>query len=70
MGIHPPVITPNGDGINDQVHIEYTVLKLVGAGAVEVAILDLSDRRVRWCISRLRKIRPISVVLALGEALH
>ena len=47
VGIHPPVITPNGDGINDQAHIEYTVLKLAGAGAMEVAILDLSGRRVR-----------------------
>ena len=47
VGIHPPVVTPNGDGINDQVHIEYTVLKLAKAGAVEVAILDLSGRRVR-----------------------
>ena len=47
VGVHPPVVTPNGDGINDQVHIEYTVLKLTEAGAVEVAILDLSGRRVR-----------------------
>ena len=41
------VFTPNGDQINDQVHIEYILLELAGTGEVEVGIFDLAGRRVR-----------------------
>lgn len=41
------VCTPNGDQVNDEVHIEYTLLELAGTGAVEVGIFDLAGRRVR-----------------------
>ena len=41
------VCTPNGDRVNDEVHIEYTLLELAGTGAVEVGIFDLAGRRVR-----------------------
>ena len=41
------VFTPNGDQVNDQVHIEYILLELAGTGAVEVGIFDLAGRRVR-----------------------
>ena len=37
----------NGDGINDVVAIEYTVLKLAQAGTVEVTVFDISGRRVQ-----------------------
>ena len=47
VGVETPVITPNGDGINDVVAIEYTVLKLAQAGTVEVAVFDISGRRVQ-----------------------
>ena len=43
----PRVLTPNGDHTNDEVEIVYTLLKLVGEGAVEVGIFDLSGRQVR-----------------------
>ena len=43
----PGVITPNGDGFNDQLGIDYTLLRLADAGLVEVDIFDLSGRRVR-----------------------
>ncbi len=47
VGVEAPVLTPNGDGINDVVAIEYTVLKLAQAGTVEVAVFDISGRRVQ-----------------------
>ena len=47
VGVETPVLTPNGDGINDVVAIEYTVLKLAQAGTVEVAVFDISGRRVQ-----------------------
>lgn len=47
VGVEAPVITPNGDGVNDVVAIEYTVLKLAQAGTVEVAVFDISGRRVQ-----------------------
>ena len=43
----PPVVTPNGDGVNDAVGIEYSLLELVGAGQVSVDIFDLAGRLVR-----------------------
>ena len=43
----PPVVTPNGDGINDAAGVEYSLLELVGAGQVAVDIFDLAGRLVR-----------------------
>ena len=43
----PPVVTPNDDGVNDQVRIEYTLLELAGVGEVKVSIFDLAGRQVR-----------------------
>ena len=47
VAAQPRIFTPNGDGINDQVLIEYTLLKLAGAGEVKVDIFNLAGRRVR-----------------------
>ena len=47
VGVKGPVLTPNGDGVNDVVTVEYTVLKLAQAGTVEVTVFDISGRRVR-----------------------
>ena len=47
VGVETPVLTPNGDGVNDVVAVEYTVLKLAQAGTVEVAVFDISGRRVQ-----------------------
>ena len=41
------VITPNGDGVNDGVNIDYDILEITGVAQVEVEVLDLSGRRVR-----------------------
>ena len=42
-----PVVTPNGDGVNDEVSFQYTLLQLADAQAVTVDVYDLSGRRVR-----------------------
>ena len=42
-----PVVTPNGDGINDDVGFEYLLLQLAEGQVVTVDIFDLSGRRVR-----------------------
>ena len=47
VAAQPRIFTPNGDGTNDQVRIEYTLLKLAGAGEVKVDIFNLAGRRVR-----------------------
>ena len=43
----PTTITPNGDGINDEVHIVYDVVEIIGVVPVRVEIRDLAGRRVR-----------------------
>ena len=45
--IHPNPFTPNGDGINDEVTFSFSVFKIFGQKTVEVAIYDVSGRRVR-----------------------
>jgi len=47
----PAVFTPNGDGVNDRLDIEFTVLTLRDDRPVEVAIFDLSGRRVATAAS-------------------
>ena len=41
------VLTPNGDGTNDQVRLAYDILEITGAAAVRVEVSDLSGRLVR-----------------------
>ena len=41
------IITPNGDGINDQVALKYVLLKATDPVGVQVIIYDLSGREVR-----------------------
>ena len=43
----PNPFTPNGDGINDEATIHYSLLALSTPRPVEVALYDLSGRRVR-----------------------
>ena len=43
-----PLLTPNGDGVNDEATIDFALAKVEGTGLeVEVSIYDLSGRRVR-----------------------
>ncbi len=43
----PGVLTPNGDGINDEIVFEFAVLKVNIARSVGITLFDLSGRRVR-----------------------
>ena len=45
--IQPAVVTPNGDGVNDALTIDFTVRRLSGERPVTVRIYDLSGRLVR-----------------------
>ena len=47
LGIQPAVVTPNGDGVNDALTIDFTVRRLSGARPVKVRIYDLGGRLVR-----------------------
>ncbi len=46
LALQPAVFTPNGDGRNDAVQIEYDLLYLVDAVRVELAVFDLAGRAV------------------------
>jgi hypothetical protein len=46
VGAHPGVFTPNGDGVNDQVVLGFTLARVNGA-LVNFEIYDLSGRLVR-----------------------
>jgi hypothetical protein len=47
VSIAPNPFTPNGDDINDQAQITYTLLRLMEAVPIEVEIYDLHGKRVR-----------------------
>ena len=46
LRLSPPVFTPNGDGVNDLLEIEYELVNLAGDVPVVLAVYDLSGRRV------------------------
>ena len=45
--VFPAVFTPNGDRVNDAVHISYDLLEIIGPASVTIDITDLSGRVVR-----------------------
>ena len=45
MSLSSPIITPNGDGINDEIKIEYDLLNLIRTEPVMIEIYDLAGRR-------------------------
>ena len=49
---NPAVFTPNGDGINDRIAIQYTVIQISEPKPIEVAIYDLAGRLVRVLADR------------------
>ncbi|MDA0336472.1 MAG: gliding motility-associated C-terminal domain-containing protein, partial [bacterium] len=50
------VLTPNGDGINDELRVEFSVARVAGQRAVTLVIYDLSGRAV----ARVEELRPDS----------
>ena len=51
--LRPALLTPNGDGINDEVRIAYDLVETTGGVPVEVEIRDLLGRKVRGIYSGL-----------------
>lgn len=47
IALSPPVLTPNGDGVGDELVIEFDALKLVTPRPIRVHIYDLAGRKVR-----------------------
>ena len=46
IALSDKVITPNGDGINDDVHVQFNLLQLVDVAPVRFEVFDLAGRRV------------------------
>lgn len=46
LSLSSPVLTPNGDGVNDRLRIEFDLLKVLDPRPVEIGVYDLSGRRV------------------------
>jgi hypothetical protein len=47
LRVVPAVLTPNGDGVNDNVDVAFEVFEITGAAAVRAEIWDLAGRRIR-----------------------
>ncbi|MYK41207.1 MAG: hypothetical protein F4049_13425, partial [Gemmatimonadetes bacterium] len=59
VAVEPRVVTPNGDGVNDEMGFHFQVVKVGDGSPVEVLIHDVQGRRVR----RLVEQRPASTGL-------
>ena len=45
--VHPAVFTPQGDGVNKEVEIRYTLFRVLAQAEVEVEVFSLGGQRVR-----------------------
>ena len=54
VAISTPLITPNGDAINETASISLVLSQFAAAVAVDIDILDLNGRRVRRLASQRR----------------
>ena len=45
--VAPRVLTPNGDGINEQAELSFSVYRMEGPGIFDVGVYDLTGYRVR-----------------------
>ena len=45
FSLKAPVLTPNGDGVNDRLRMRFEVLTVVGDADIQVAVFDVSGRR-------------------------
>jgi hypothetical protein len=47
VAVAPALFTPNGDGVNDQAQVRFSIFHLEAARVVSVGVYDLQGRRVR-----------------------
>ena len=47
LAVNPPVFSPNGDSVNDEMTLEFTLMLVGASTAVEAGIFDLGGRRIR-----------------------
>ena len=47
VGVSSPAVTPNGDGVNDEISFHYSLMKLATDQRVTIDVYDLAGRRVR-----------------------
>ena len=47
IALATPVITPNGDAVNDQLKLSYEILAVVGTARIRVEVVDLGGRSAR-----------------------
>jgi hypothetical protein len=55
MRLSPRAFSPNGDGVNDVVRIDYELLNLSGGTPTRIGVYDLSGRQVSTVFSALRE---------------
>ena len=51
LRLSSPALTPNGDGINDELTIEYELVNMLGSVPVALGFFDLSGRKVAEVVS-------------------
>lgn len=60
ISLSSPVLTPNGDGVNDEVALTCNLLQLTAPAPVDVAVYDLAGRAVRTIASQDRGVGPVT----------
>ncbi len=55
VSVEPAILTPQGDGINDEVVIQYDLFQILELIEVEVSVLRLSGERVRRLASQTQR---------------
>jgi hypothetical protein len=68
LRVEPGVLTPNGDGRNEQIEFSFDLLQLTGAAPVKLEIFDLAGRRVWLRQAEAQRSGPYRLVWdGLGE---
>jgi flagellar hook assembly protein FlgD len=60
--VHPPVFTPQGDGVNDLVQFNYNLLSIQTGVEVEIAVHSLDGKQQRQLFSKQQSAGPHGVV--------